>query len=222
MTMKEKLLAKREEEKRRNTVEVVYADGTTGTTTVNMLLREDETPVLPDGIIEVMVKKFATNYASRVLAELLQPEPVFGMTKAHIADIDDLNYSLELIGVAKINAINNAGLGLFELVSVNDLNKALKEVNKTKHSLMDAISDIYGDTLGIGFVKVGYNYVPLTQMPISPIDCTLSSGGFEIEIDINPHYMCDLDKDFFADKVCSFKKAIENAVAYELLDQDQE
>lgn len=220
MTMKEKIIARREAEKMRNTVEITYSDGATGTTTIDKLLREDETPVLPDGIIEVMVKKFATNYASRVLAELLQPEPVFGMTKAHIADIDDLNYSLELIGVAKINAINNAGL--FELVSVNDLNKALEEVNKTKYSLMDAISDIYGDTLGIGFVKVGYNYVPLTQIPISPIDCTLSSGGFEIEIDINPHYMCDLDKDFFADKVCSFKKAIENAVAYELLDQDQE
>ena len=218
MTMKEKLLAKREEEKRRNTVEVVYADGTTGTTTVNMLLREDETPVLPNGIAKVMVKKFATNYASRVLAEFLGSEPVFGMVKVHSTDVVDLNYSLDIIGVVVINAIDSAGM--FEVVSVNDLNKALAEVNKAKHILMDIISDIYGDKLGIGFIKVGYNYVPFTQTTAPPIDHVLKNGDLEIEVTINPHYMCDLDEDFFIRNVCSFKKAIENAVAYELLDQE--
>lgn len=218
MTMKEKLLKKREETKKRNTVEIVYCDGATGTTTVDKLM-VDEAVIIPNGFGTIMVKKYATNYASRVLAELMRVAPAFGLTKVHTDDIVNLNYALEIINIDKINTVGSEGV--FCIVSSNDLDKALIETNKVKHILKDVIYDVYRDELGVGFSKVGNNYVPFYQvMNVTMMDCTISSGGIEIEIIIDPKFMCDLDETIFSEKVCSLKRAIENAVVYELLDQE--
>lgn len=221
MTMKEKLLERREEVKKRNTVEVLYADGATGTTTVDKILKEDETPVLPEGISKIMIKKFAVNYANRVLAEMmLYSEPVvFGFVKIHTNDIVNLNDALTIIDCEKIKGIDEDDM--FEVIPFKALNNALCNVNKMKFILQDVISDMYGDQAGVGFSKVGSNYVPFYQLPME-LDCVLKNGGLEIEVTINPRDLADLDEDLFNKKVCSLKRAIENAVAYELLDQDQE
>ncbi len=223
MTMKEKIIARREAEKMKNTVEVLYADGATGTTTVDKILKEDAAPVLPYEFDTVMTRLFATNYAIRVIAEVEIQTPVFGFLKIYTSYIDDLNDALEVAGIDKVDISKNDN-NLYTLIEASRITTIKRKINETRHILRDVVTDVYGDVLGIGFSKVGKYYVPIYQIVniVNPMDCILKNGNIEIEIDINPAYMIDLDKENFVNNVCSLKQAIENIVAYELFDDEHD
>ena len=223
MTAREKLIEKREAENRRRTVEVVYSDGSNGTTTVDRILAEDEQPFLSDGVSDIMVQKFAANCALSIMTKMLEVESTFGFIELDEDDLQTLNDALRMVGIEishddEIESVIRHGK---KLIARNEIKKIAAKVSEKRYILMDTISDTTHDVLGLGFVRVGYNYVPAYQVTnvVSPINCNIKNNDVTIEIAMDPDRISDLiDTAFFEDRVCSFKQAVKNAVSIELIE----
>lgn len=215
MTMKEKLLAKREEIKMIKEVQIEYADGSIGATSIESIAMCFEKAKVQSGLEMIMVRLYAANYVCKVINDIKKNASwVFGLSKIRSVTISCINEALAFIGLSEVE--NNYSDNDYTLINFVNLTKVQNAVNSKRYNLMDTVTDLSGDVLGIGFAKVGTYYVPITQLPFNPMDCVLKNGGLSIGVEMHPTDVINETK--FLDNVCSLKEAIEKTVADMVLD----